>query len=993
MRIYFFKGIFLFSLAGAISTLAGCGGSSPAAAPTLQSIAVTANSLTIAINATEQFTATGTYSDSSTKDITTSVVWTSDTTSVATVGAATGMVTAVSAGSANIIATSGSVHGQAAITVSPAPAPTLQSIAVTANSLTIAINATEQFTATGTYSDSSTKDITNSVVWTSDNTGAATVSASTGIVTAVSGGSADIIATSGSVHNQATVNVPAAQRTYSGSASVGDFLTLSIDQSNNTISYTNLSNGATGTVAYTTDFNGNTTLNDPAGHLLSLSEVPGFGIVALMNNAGSTGDQLALITSVTQQTLTANSFDGQAFNMLEFRTKGGGVGISAIAIDASSNFSGTEYMPFNILGSSQNGTPNSGFNLLPSFSLAADTTSPSPNYLFLQLPEPPASSGKNYIFGASNGMFLVDSEDGSMIGLPQAASKDFDQSWANTYQLTYYQKTNAYGPDGNSPEAGNVAWGVATLKLDGVGNLILTDSQGDTVLSGLLTPVKDTASLYDGTTTGGPFTEGELGNPCYGLFTFTTVDASSGQTEQVFAAFTGGTVLLSSFSTATSYNPGDDYSYFYGVGMPQSAASSATNAGNSTNPGGSSTAAPPGPWNSLGATVSATAQRLYVGSSTTGDLMTFTIDPSTTPGTLAYYDVTNGIRGTATYTVNGNGSYSVTDPNNDVTGALELPDQALLLSVANTGYATTTPPVLVMAVPQMNLTASDFLGQSYNFIQMENGNDNEHEQIGTTAIDANGKMTGDGYTPWLALPSTNVVSPFSDLDTLNFPTGTYPAPWVAATDTNGSINRGVYLFGYPNSLIFLSNATEGTLIGLPKNPSPGFAATPGGDPITGTYNVLFYRKQVTSIANGTESGPNGTWKGLTETDGASTGLATLTITSGGVATLTDPNNGSPSVSWTGTLKPVSGQSYLYGTGSDGLLTDPCDGLYTMQYSSTSGSGQNQVTQSITVFLGFVPGTTPAVALSTFTYDTNPAVTSNNAYIYRYGMGFWTSATQ
>jgi len=44
---------------------------------------------------------------------------------------------------------------------------------------------------------------------------------------------------------------PAAVRTYQATASVGDFLTISVDPNTSTIDYTNHTNGRTGTVAYT----------------------------------------------------------------------------------------------------------------------------------------------------------------------------------------------------------------------------------------------------------------------------------------------------------------------------------------------------------------------------------------------------------------------------------------------------------------------------------------------------------------------------------------------------------------------------------------------------------------------------------------------------------------------------------------------------------------------------------------------------------------------
>ncbi|MGA2611277.1 MAG: Ig-like domain-containing protein, partial [Terriglobia bacterium] len=166
-------------------------------AATLKSIAVTPASPSIRSSQTQQFTATGTYSDSSTKNITTSVTWASSNTGVATIGASTGLATGVAAGTAQITATLGSVVSPSdSLTVTAA---TLKSIAVTPSNPSISPSQTQQFTATGTYSDGSTKNITTSVTWASSNTGVATIGSSTGLAMGVTAGTAKITATLGSV--------------------------------------------------------------------------------------------------------------------------------------------------------------------------------------------------------------------------------------------------------------------------------------------------------------------------------------------------------------------------------------------------------------------------------------------------------------------------------------------------------------------------------------------------------------------------------------------------------------------------------------------------------------------------------------------------------------------------------------------------------------------------------------------------------------------------
>jgi Bacterial Ig-like domain (group 2) len=166
---------------------------------TLKTIAVTPASPSIIAPNTQQFTATGTYSDNSTKNITASVTWKSSNTGFATIGAATGLATGVAAGTTQITATQGSiVSPNDPLTVSATTA-TLQSIAVTPASPSISIGNTVQFTATGTYSNNSTKNITTSVTWTSSNELFATIGIATGLATGVAVGTTEITAMLGSV--------------------------------------------------------------------------------------------------------------------------------------------------------------------------------------------------------------------------------------------------------------------------------------------------------------------------------------------------------------------------------------------------------------------------------------------------------------------------------------------------------------------------------------------------------------------------------------------------------------------------------------------------------------------------------------------------------------------------------------------------------------------------------------------------------------------------
>ncbi len=198
--------IFLAALVACGGTTTVGGGGGGGGTPQLKSIQVTATNLTLLIGATEQFTATGTYSGSGgSKDLTSSVSWTSSNTGVATISSG-GMVSAKAAGSTTITATSGSVSGTATLTVNA----TLVSIVVTPATPSVAAGTTEQFKATGTFSDNSTQDITASVTWSSGTTAVATISNAVptqGLAAAIAHGSSLISAVSGSISGSTTLTV------------------------------------------------------------------------------------------------------------------------------------------------------------------------------------------------------------------------------------------------------------------------------------------------------------------------------------------------------------------------------------------------------------------------------------------------------------------------------------------------------------------------------------------------------------------------------------------------------------------------------------------------------------------------------------------------------------------------------------------------------------------------------------------------------------------
>jgi uncharacterized protein YjdB len=143
--------------------------------------------------------ATGTFSDGSTQDITTQATWTSSNRTVAVISNALGnegLVTALAAGTTTLTATFNGVSGSTGLTVTNV---VLVSIAVTPANKTLKVGGKQKMVATGTFSDGSTKNISNQVTWTSSDPTIARINASKkggiGKVYAISPGTVTITAT------------------------------------------------------------------------------------------------------------------------------------------------------------------------------------------------------------------------------------------------------------------------------------------------------------------------------------------------------------------------------------------------------------------------------------------------------------------------------------------------------------------------------------------------------------------------------------------------------------------------------------------------------------------------------------------------------------------------------------------------------------------------------------------------------------------------------
>ena len=258
----------------------------------------------------------------------------------------------------------------------------------------------------------------------------------------------------GTITPNSTATPADVTRAYNGTASVGDFLTITLDTTTLTISYSNLSNGDSGSFPYTVNADGSYTLNDPNGNLLSAYEIPGYALLIQAAKAGPNHNTSALITAVETGPISLTTFSGNSYNYIQFRTAAGGLEVGSVSIAGTSG-TNSSYWPYGHFSQGSGGTFNSG---ALDFSQMKEAS--SGNYIYG--PDGGGGTGDDYIFGTASGFFIVDTPNGSIIGLPKAASSAFDPSVAGTYNGVFYSKVNAQTGAGNV-ETGTASTSQATI--------------------------------------------------------------------------------------------------------------------------------------------------------------------------------------------------------------------------------------------------------------------------------------------------------------------------------------------------------------------------------------------------------------------------------------------------------------------------------------------------------------------------------------------------
>jgi uncharacterized protein YjdB len=187
--IYSLFALFLSGCGGGSGDSGDSGGGSGGATPvvSLASLAINPVESSLKVAATFQLTVTGTYSNSSSQNLTSLATWSVANTSVLNISS-TGLVTALSAGTSIVTATYEGLTVERSILVKA-----LLNLRISPASVTLAIASSQQLSVTGTYTDDSVEGVDSLLTWESSEPNIASISTS-GVILAVSAGTMSVTA-------------------------------------------------------------------------------------------------------------------------------------------------------------------------------------------------------------------------------------------------------------------------------------------------------------------------------------------------------------------------------------------------------------------------------------------------------------------------------------------------------------------------------------------------------------------------------------------------------------------------------------------------------------------------------------------------------------------------------------------------------------------------------------------------------------------------------
>ncbi|WP_338865841.1 Ig-like domain-containing protein [Myxococcus stipitatus] len=175
----------------------------------MKTLRISPESFTLAMGIGAEVSATATFSDGSTRDVTREAAWSSSDAAIGTVSSDAGgapQVRALAKGQATLRATYSEVSAQARLDVTDA---TAVSLALAPKDLSLAAGLTRQLVAMATFSDGTSHVLTTDLTWSSSNEAIASISAS-GLVRAAAPGEATLKARFGALEATVKVTVSAA---------------------------------------------------------------------------------------------------------------------------------------------------------------------------------------------------------------------------------------------------------------------------------------------------------------------------------------------------------------------------------------------------------------------------------------------------------------------------------------------------------------------------------------------------------------------------------------------------------------------------------------------------------------------------------------------------------------------------------------------------------------------------------------------------------------
>ena len=202
-----------------------------AAFPT--AIEVTPTNPTVPLGGHVEFHATRIYSDGRTEDVTQTATWSSSAPSRATVSnedGSEGEAVAVSPGLVNIRASLGGLIGISTMNVTAAA---ITSIDVTEKDAELPVGFERSYVATATFTDGTTRDVTEEVSWTSSDPEVATIdnaAGEKGRATGVAAGETTITAQNGSIEGSTALEVTSATLAEIGVTPADPSVPLGLDQ-------------------------------------------------------------------------------------------------------------------------------------------------------------------------------------------------------------------------------------------------------------------------------------------------------------------------------------------------------------------------------------------------------------------------------------------------------------------------------------------------------------------------------------------------------------------------------------------------------------------------------------------------------------------------------------------------------------------------------------------------------------------------------------------